>query len=411
MVDFLLENPVLLLGAFLTTGYLASFTLHKIGVPHIISYLGTGLILSNTLFVSLNLVEELDIWFTISESVALGLIGFKIGTELKIKHLKREPRFVVLVTLAETTFAFLIVFSLIFLISHDILFSIILGGLATATAPAATTEVFRKLRAKGQLTTRIKWLLAFDDVVAIIIVEGVLAYLITLVGGEMSFASYFAALWGEIGISLLIGLTVGYILDMIIDKMHEGLEMMELTLAVLILVIGLCYYIQTSILIATMTIGAVATNIGGENYKKSGDLLEVIMSPIVMLFFVLVGAKITISDVLSPFPWIALIYLLGRSVGKISGAYIGASKSGSEPIIKNNLGLGLLAQGGVSLGLVSLVNEILANTRFEEIGKLTLTVIIVSTFFSVIIGSFGAKLAVERAGEVKKVETTQKIII
>ncbi len=406
MVFFLLDNPVMLLGIFLTGGYILSLALHKLGIPHIIVYLTTGLVLSNFVLKELNLQEELHEWFVISELIALGLIGFKIGTEIKFKNIKKEPVFVLLVTFAETGFAFILVFFLFTLFIHNFVLSLVLAGLATATAPAATIEVFRKLRVEGELSAKIKWLLAFDDILAVVIVEMILAYLLTLVGGNVNLFNFFISLWHEIGISFVIGLMIGFVLDMIIERIGDELEMMELTFATLILAIGMSYYLHTSVIIMTMTIGIVATNIGGDNYKKSGDLLEILMSPILMIFFVFVGAKIKLNSIEPYILGIAFLYLFGRTVGKISGAYFGANKAKSSEVIRNNIGFGLLAQGGVSLGLASVVDDILRGTEYENIGITVVTLIIVSTFFSVTLGSFGAKFASKRADEIGKAKPT-----
>lgn len=406
MVLYLLDNPVYLLGIFLVIGYVLSMALHRIGIPHIIVYLTSGLILSNFVLEELNLQTELHIWFQTSEIVALGLIGFKIGTEIKISDIRNEPKFILIVTLAETGFAFLFVFMLIFLFVHNLILALILGGLATATAPAATIEVFRKLRVKGPLSKRIKWLLALDDWFAVVIVEGILAFLITIIGEEVDFLHFLTSLWYELGISLIVGLIMGVLLDFVIERLHDNLEMMELTLSVLILVIGFCFYVGTSVIIATMTIGFVATNIGGANYKKSGDLLEIIMSPVLMIFFTFVGAEIHLASIKLTTIILAAIYLIGRSIGKIAGAYTGSTIVKMPSKIRSNLGMGLLAQGGVSLGLASIVEEILHGTEYEEVGYTVVTLVVVSTFFSVLIGSVGAKFAAKRAGEVGMAENS-----
>ncbi len=371
----------------------------KRGIPNVVVFLFVGFILANTLFNQTELREELQPWFIVSETLALGLIGFTIGKEMKFDILRKESKMISVLLLAEAGSAFFVVYILTYLFSGgNFLMSLILAGLATATAPAATIEILRKCRAKGPLTTRLQWILAFDDVVAIVTVEAILIFIKIKLGGEGDLTHFMRELGNELGIAVLMGIGVGFLLENIIERMHDDLEMMEFTLAVLILTMGVARYLETSVIITTMIIGMITTNRGGLNYEKAGDLLEIIMSPILMLFFVLIGTRVGIGD-FSPLPWLALIYLFGRTIAKIGGAYAGARSIDVQEPIRSNLGFGLLAQGGVTLGLVSIAEEILEDAGRAELGAEIVTILIISTIFSVILGAFGTKFAVIRAGE------------
>lgn len=408
MSHYLLDEPILLLGVFLTLGYLASLYFKQYRVPHIVIYLLTGFLVANTILQESIIEDELDQWYFFVETLALGLIGFKIGTELKFDLIKKHPRFIIIVLLAEAGGAFLIVFFTVLAFNGDMLIAIMLAGLATATAPAATVEILRKKKAAGPLTTRIQWILAFDDVIAILIVESILVYLEAFYGSSVTVLHIFEGFIQEIGYAVILGVIVGYALDEIIERMDDELEMMELSFAVLILVMGIAHYVDTSVISACMVVGIVSTNRLGDNYARMSDLMEVVMSPIIMLFFVLVGARITFDD-FSPFPWLAIVYLLARTGGKLFGAFSGTKYVGSERVLQNNLGLGLLAQGGVTIGLVALANDILVEAGESELGHTLITTLIISTIFSVILGSFGTTIAVNRSGEAGKSKIPQRL--
>jgi Kef-type K+ transport system membrane component KefB len=394
-----LENPILLIGIFLVVAYGSSLYLMKKGIPNVVVYLLAGFLMANTFFRHDNLREDLGPWFIISETLALGLIGFEIGTELKFNVLSKEKKMVTVILAAEAGAAFVVVYILTFIFSGgNFLMSIILAGLATATAPAATIEILRKCRAKGPLTTRLQWILAFDDVVAICVVEAVLIYVTVELGGKLDFAHFMTELGHELGIAIALGIGIGLVLDTIIERMRDDLEMMELTLAVLTFSMGLAKYLETSVIMMTMIIGVITTNRGGNNYEKAGDLLEIIMSPVLALFFVLVGARVRFED-FDPLPWLALVYLAGRSLAKIGGAYGGARSIDLQEPLRTNMGLGLLSQGGVTLGLVSVAEEMLIDAGKADLGHEIVTILIVSTIFSVILGAFGTRFAVIRAGE------------
>ncbi len=397
------EHAVLIMGLIFVFAYVANLVLKYIRVPNVVSFLLAGFVLSNFIFPEM--VQEVELWFDYSESVALGLIGFAIGTELNFREIMGQSRRIALLLVAEAGGAFVLVYFGVLLFSGDPVFALILGGIATATAPAATVEVIRKTRAEGEMTTILQWLLAFDDLFAIFIVEAILAYLKVIVRGDFSVGEYFVSLGKEMGLAMVIGLSFGIVLDYIVEKvLKDQLEMMEFTLAVIIFTIGLASYLGTSEIITTMSIGMVVTNRGGDNYSEAKDLLEVIIAPIIAIFFVLVGARIGVSTLVA-FPLISIVYLFSRSVGKYSGLYVGSTVLGMRKPIRNNLGLGLMAQGGVALGMASEVEEILGNSSSENyarIGHLVATAVVISTVFSEILGAVGTQLGLQRVGEVNK---------
>ena len=313
-----------------------------------------------------------------------------------------------IVLIGEAGGAFLIVYSIVWAYTGKVLTAFLLAGLATATAPAATVEVLRKLKAAGPLTTRLQWVLAFDDVLAICVVETSLIYLELSLGNNRSPLNILHRIWSELGVALVIGLVLGWLLDMVVERQDDELEMMEVTLSFLVFAIGVTHWQASSVITATMVMGAVATNHGGDNYERSGDLLELIMSPVVMVFFVLVGARISIND-FSPLPMLAFVYLVARTLGKIGGAFVSTRALGSEPALQKNFGFGLLAQGGVALGLVSVANDILVTGGNPELGHLLITTLIISTVFSEALGSFGTALAVRRSGESGKAEVKDRL--
>lgn len=402
MVTIFLDEPVFLLVIFFLSGYAISIFLDKYGVPHVVSYILTGFFITNSLLRNINVTEDLEGWFILFENLALGFIGYKIGIELKIKLLRKETKLLTLLLIGEAGGAFIVVFGAIYLLWSNLLLAILLGGLATATAPAATVEVIRKLKSKGSLTTRIQWLLAFDDVLAVIIVEGILVYLAVSFGGTLTLTYYFINLGREIGLAIVIGIMIGLILNGLLELVVQtNIRATQLTLVFLFLNIGIAFLLHTSVILSTIVVGITVTNLEGDQYERSEHLMGILMSPMIMMFFILVGAKVSFSD-FSPFPMLAIIYLIARTTGVIIGTYLGALSSKVEDKIKNNLGFSLLAQGGVALGLASIANDILSAAGEHEFGKLIVTTIVISTIFSEILGSYGTKFALMRAGEVNK---------
>ncbi len=402
MQDLIGTYPLLALGLVLFVGYALSLYLQKYSVPHILVYLVVGFVVSNFVFPDIDLAVEFAGLFHSIEVVALGLIGFKIGTEIQIDLIKQHPKFLGVVLVMEAGAAFIVVFALTFIFLGDLTLAVLFAGLATPTAPAVTVEIMRRLKSSGELTSKLNWVLAFDDVIAITMVEGTLVFLHMEFTGELRLSDFIVGILQEVGLAIVLGVVIGYLLDFPLERLSEELGMMELTLGTLIFAIGFAEFLNTSVIMTTMVIGATVTNHGGDNYKDAQDLLEIIMSPIIIVFFVVVGSKLLLSD-LSHFPILAILYIAGRSIGKVTGGYIGSTLAGESDCVRNNIGFGLLAQGGVALGLSSIINEQLQQQGLIEEGHLVTSTIVIASVVSVVMGALGTTFAVRRAGEVHEV--------
>ncbi len=402
MQDLIGTYPLLALGLVLFVGYALSLYLQKYSVPHILVYLVVGFVVSNFVFPDIDLAVEFAGLFHSIEVVALGLIGFKIGTEIQIDLIKQHPKFLGVVLVMEAGVAFIVVFSLTFIFLGDLTLAVLFAGLATPTAPAVTVEIMRRLKSSGELTSKLNWVLAFDDVIAITMVEGTLVFLHMEFTGELRLSDFIVGILQEIGLAIVLGVVIGYLLDFPLERLSEELGMMELTLGTLVFAIGFAEFLNTSVIMTTMVIGATVTNHGGDNYKDAQDLLEIIMSPIIIVFFVVVGSKLLLSD-FSHFPVLAILYIAGRSIGKVTGGYIGSILAGESDCVRNNIGFGLLAQGGVALGLSSIINEQLQQQGLIEEGHLVTSTIVIASVVSVVMGALGTTFAVRRAGEVHEV--------
>lgn len=401
--DLLYYELLFYLGLSLFFGYLSSIVLERVGIPNVVVYLMTGFIVGNFFIPDLYETASLEYWYSFVEALALGLIGFKVGTEMHLGKMKEESFLLFMIILGQIFFSFMLVFIGAYLWTGQIIVSLIFGGLATASAPAATIEIIRKFKASGPLTQRISWSLALIDVAAVIIVETILIFSsISLLGDNFSILPIFESIGTEIGYALVLGTVAGFVLDPILERLDDNLQMMEITLATLILTVGIADWIHASVIISTITVGAVTVNREGDNYEQAVDILEIAMSPILILFFVLVGSEIRL-ELFSPdvFPWFALVYLVLRAIGKVGGSFIGARLGNGSPEVQKYLGLGMLPQGGLVLGLITVAEHILTEAGRSDIGDLVVVSIIIATFFSEALGSFGAVYGLGKANELK----------
>ncbi len=399
MVSALLGEMLFLLGNVAIFGYLSALVLKKIGVPNVVAYVISGFILANFLLPQ-RIYNELDSWFPVVENLALGLIGYHIGNELDLRLLLEEGKKILLLLVGEASGKFFGVFVLVYIFAQDFLAALLLGALATATAPAATVEVIKRCRAQGELTQNIQWLLAFDDIIAVLFVESIISYVRLSFGHKVSLPNYLLEILKEIGLAMVLGAILGYLLPLLLKMAHSALEDVEVRLAIVVFGIGAAAFVQTSVITTSMTIGIMVGNRSKSVADEfSTQLLESIMSPAIMLFFLLVGSTLRTSD-LWPFPIISVAYLLGRTGGVVLGTFVGATVAGEKGPVRKYLGFSLLAQGGVALGLLSITNDVLYEGGENETAILLSTAILISTVFSEILGSYGTKYALTKAGEI-----------
>ncbi len=398
----MLDFPLLILGLLLVAAYLLAMLFEKFNLPHILSYLTIGFIGGNFVFTNIirdvKVQSEISHLFEVFEILALGLIGFQIGTELHIKDFFKNPKELSILVLSNVIGTFLIVFVIIFPFVPNIAVAILLAALTTSTAPAAVVEIIRKLRAKGPVSEKIQWILAFDDVVAVIFVEIILVFSIIAFGGNITFGEIVFQLFKELGYAIIIGIVIGLTLNYILSNLENKITKMEITIGFTILAIGLCEYLGSSAITATMFLGATVINVGQDDFEGVQDVIDIVVSPIIAIFFIIIGLKTDIGF-FNPFPIFAITYFGARAIGKFFSVYFaGQAMKYSEPQ-KSSLGLGLLPQGGVVLGLAAVASEKLIKIGESSFATFVLTSVIISTILSEFIGAISTDFAIKRAGE------------
>lgn len=278
--------------------------------------------------------------------------------------------------------------------NRDTLISVILilGGISVATAPAATMAVVHELRAKGPLTTTLLGVVALDDALSIIIFSGAITIASQLLSGNADNSLFVQGIMTIVG-AIAVGLAGGLIFRNFLNPSNRPETNLMLILGAIFLVSGLSNNFGFSSLLANMVMGFVIIN----RVKHADDLfhqMDIIEETIFCLFFTLAAAHFDAklfdaSDVLG------IVLLVGRFIGKLGGTCIGGKISRSSPRIYQNLGLALLPQAGVSLGLIFLAKPILP----AEIFVLLLSAMLVSIILNEIISPPLVKWAITKAGE------------
>lgn len=392
----------------LASGLAAAKLCQKFKLPSVSGYILAGLLLGPTGF---EIISEKTIGHNLDHftQIALMLIAFGIGEHIEIRKLEKHAKSLFFIGICETSGAFIAVTSCVYGVisltsfhvegwqSIDYLaFSILLGAVSVATAPAATLLVIREMRAKGPLTSTLMAIVAIDDGLAIMIFGMAIAMTQHLLGhtGEAFYISFFSGIF-EIVISVILGVAAGYIIRIVTQTIDDNSELMIAGLAILLLCGEIAIIFNLSPLLAGMAAGFTLVNKADRNVKTFRALNQ-FEPPIYILFFTLAGTHLDISS-LGAAGAIGLIYFLARIGGKIIGSSLGARLAKSNDNVRKYLGFALVPQAGVAIGLIFLISS---NPAFDQYSEIITQVVLAGVFISELIGPLAARYAVVHAGEV-----------
>lgn len=386
-------NPFIILGIALITGVVGGKIMNKFKVPAVAGYIIGGLLLgvSGVNIITGDAINQMSF---ISD-FALCIIAFNIGSELELSVIKQLGKSIFIIAFFEAFGAFFMVTAASLLITKDVAISLILGAVSAATAPAATVMVLREQNARGPLTSTLLGVVAVDDAICLVIYAMAASIAKVFVNNEvLSLNKVLVLPLTEIVFSLVVGALVGLLLTALIQYSKRDNELLPFVIGALLLLDGLASTFSLSPLLSAMAMGIMVANTSPQKYKAFG-ILESFSPPIVAAFFILAGARLNFSYI----PQIGILgvaYLLFRILGKVTGASIGASVSKAPQTVKKYIGLGLLSQVGVAVGLAITVNREFPNT---DIGTIVVTILLATTIVTEIVGPISTKFAVHKSGE------------
>lgn len=379
--------------AFLVAGVLIGpFCLGRLGVP------GLG-------FPTYEDVAALEML----SNVAMGFIAFSIGNEFRLEQLRRTGRQALIIGVVQALVATALV-DCSLLAFHtlrpDLLSApaaITLGAIAAATAPAATLMVVRQYKAHGELTSLLLPIVALDDAVGLIVFAVSFGAARALISGSVSLVSILVEPLLEIVCSLLLGAIAGSILTKLETMFHSNTNRTSMTIAFVFLTVGLSslkftlggVHIGFSSLLVCMMLGTVFCNFS----PLSDDLMgraDRWSQPLLAVFFVISGAELQLEVFSQPLlVLIGVVYILSRSLGKYFGAYFSARATGCSHNVVKHLGVTLLPQAGVALGMC-----VTAQQLGDTDGLLVRNIILFSVLIYELVGPLMTKEALKAAGEI-----------
>jgi len=393
-------NILLLFGTALLFTVLSSFLFVRLKLPQVIAHLLVGVFLGQSFFniITIDIVETL----TMVSYFALALIGFNIGGELRWARVKRFGTSILIITFFESALTCLVVFVPIYFLTYNLPLALILGGLSCATAPGGTTNVINEYKARGQLTSTLFGVVGADDALAIILFSVLSGVAKTLLGASetLSFIAIFSHILMDIGGAILLGIILGLIFSFWTLRSKNVDVRNLLVLVSIFLCSGLAVALNVSLILSTMVMGIIIANIRPHRARPNFSSLHYISTPVYMLFFVLIGARLDYK-LLLVMGSIGLTYFIFRTLGKYFGAFIGAYLANVPKKVRQNIGFCLFSQAGVAIGLaISLDIEFSKySADAQDLAKLVLTVITASTLIFQIIGPIMTKYALIKAKE------------
>ena len=380
-------------GAVMLLGLLGGKIARKIGLPKVTGYIITGLLIGPSVFslISFETVKSMSL----INDIALGLILFAIGGSFEIHHIRTIGRKVLWLTLGQSLGVMLFVTGSLYAVGMDLYTATLIGTIAIATAPAATLLVVREFQAKGDFTDTMITVVGTSNVVCILAFE-----LVFGIGQLQKDTGFFMALLGplyEIGGSLIVGFGLGYLIAKWEQHVEDQAEMLMIILAGVLLVTGLSRTLGLQPLFAALIMGAVTTNLSLMHRLVYAELRGV-EQPIYIAFFVIAGASLHL-EFLPALGLAGFAYLIARVAGKALGIYVIARWKKYSPDVANYLGIGIVVQAGVAIGLVENVSEV-----NPELGAIVTPLILASILIYETFGPPLIKYVLIKVGDVKAVE-------
>ena len=405
---------LLSLSIALLSGLLLSRLAKKVQLPAVTAYLVAGVLIGPFLLGALGVPglgishEQVE-GFGIIADVALGFIAFSMGNEFRLAQLKKIGKQATVIGIFQAVFTTLIVDAVLiglhFLMSDKLSLSaaLVLGAVATATAPAATLMVVRQYKAKGPLTDILLPVVALDDAVGLVVFAVSFGIAKSLSLSSVSVLSIILEPLLEVVLSIGLGFVMGLLFTLCERFFHSRSKRMAVSVTFVLMTVGISslkfevggIHVGFSSLLACMMLGTVFCNICDFS-EELMDRADRWTAPILILFFVISGAELELS-VFSQLAVvvIGLVYIVSRSVGKYFGAGISARMMNCDANIVKYLGITLLPQAGVALGMAIKAVELGADGSIVR--NITLFAVLVYEIF----GPFLTKIALTKAGDIK----------
>jgi len=408
-----MPTPIAYVAAALIAAMVAQWLARKARVPTVTAYVIVGVVLGGSFLGEQSQLRQDFLFnadvlkdFSIVSELALGLIAFSIGAELELKRLRSLGKSIICITLLEACCAFAVVTLALGLWLGNGHWSqaLVLGAIASATAPAATVSVIRQYKAKGPLTDTILAVVGIDDAVALIIYE------FAAVFAHFTYGELHGPLWlmailpfAEVAAALGVGALCGLIALPLLNRskapetlMFASVTAIVFTVAVATVITQSMAHFHCSPLLTVMAMSATLVNREPLLKQRVGQTIRSFVPIFFAFFFILGGAHLNVLA-LRAVGVVALIYLVARAAGKIGGASLGAWVGGAQPKVRRFIGYSLIPQVGVAVALAYAVE--LDFHEHKDLAMLAMNVLLFTTLITEIVGPLMTRYALVKSGE------------
>lgn len=387
-----ISKTLFVLGAILLLGLTTDAIGRRTNLPRVTLLLLFGVLIGPQALDVLPEFMSVE-WFPIITDIALTMIGFLLGEKLVISF-RKDARIVLWISSCVVITTAMLMLGGMLLLGAPIAVALIFAGVSTATDPVAVTDVIRESNAKGKFTNILRAIVAIDDAWGLVVFSFMLAIAQTLHGQGSGMEILVATGW-EIGGACLVGLGLGVPMAYLTGRIRPGQPTLIEALGIIFICGGIAIWLEVSFILASMVMGGVVASFA-RHHERPFHAIEDIELPFLILFFILAGA----SFFLVPLNQIGLLgggFIILRFAGRISGAWLGAKMNLSGSEFKNWMGMALMPQAGVALGMA-----LVAVNKFPQTIDVIIPIVMGSTVFFELVGPIITRTALVRMGEVPK---------
>ncbi len=412
--NFMTHHQLLSLGLLLLVGYSLAKLSALLRLPEVTGFIIAGILLGDSVlgFIPHHISNEMSL---VTE-IALGLIALTIGGEFYWVKLKNMGKGVLIITVVQIAAAFACTTLGLLLFKMELPYALLLGSISTATAPATTVAIVQSMNASGKFVDYLYGVVAMDDAGAIIIFGIVFSLVGAFFGADLAVAAESLTQASGVGIiigkamlevllSMALGAVSGYTIHLLTARKRKQNEIMIIALGAVFITIGMAISFHLSPLLTNMAAGAVIINLGARNHRIF-HILQPLTPPVYALFFVLAGTELDMSILTDPRILVpGIVYILFRAMGKYGGVVGGALLAKAPRGITQFLGLCMLPQAGVAIGLTltiqaSPLGNLLAVENPAALNDI-INIVLISVLVNEIIGPPISKFALERGLEME----------
>jgi Kef-type K+ transport system membrane component KefB len=382
---------LLTFGGLFLVGLIADIAGKHTPLPRVTLLLLAGFVIGPACFDLLpQFIQEC---FPLLTKISLTMIGFLLGQHMTMQRMRELGRSVLTMSASEVLMTAFMIASVLSLFGVPLHISLLLAGIAPATAPAATVDVVHEYSARGRFTNTLLGIVAIDDAWGLFIFSVMLAVAQAIHGGGGVTDAMISGAW-EIAGALILGLVLGVPMAYITGRIRSGEPTQAEALGIVLICAGLAVWFDVSYILAAMVMGSIVANFA-YHHERPFNAIEGIEWPFLILFFLLAGASLHI-DALIDAGWLAAGYIILRVLGRVGGVWLGGLICGAERNIRTWLGLTLLPQAGVAIGMA-----LLAAQRFPESEDIILPVVLGATVIFEVAGPAVTRMVLTHVGDIK----------